>query len=221
LTAFMAVIRRDLRLAAAAGGDLMTLLLFFVLVGALMPFAIGPDRALLARIAPGIVWVAVLLAFLLGIDRLFRTDREDGSLRAFRNATLSMEAIVFAKLVAAWLSVVLPLVVATPIHALLLGMSLDVLGRTLVSLLVGTPALLSLGAIGAAVTVSLRRGGLIGPVIILPLAIPILIFGVGAAAPPPAPGVDRAALLFLCALSLALTAIAPFAAGLALKLSED
>lgn len=221
MTGFTAIIRRDVRLAFSAGGDLMTLLLFFVLVGALMPFAVGPDRTLLARIAPGIVWVAALLALLLGLDRLFKTDREDGSLRAFRNGSVTMETIVLAKLIAIWVTTILPLVLATPIHALLLGMSLETLGRTLLSLLVGSPGLLALGAIGAAVTVSLRRGGLIGPVIILPLAIPILIFGIGAVAPPPAPGADRAALLFLTALSLVLTAIAPFAAGLALRLSED
>ena len=221
MNGFAAMIVRDVKLARASGGDLMTLLLFFVLVGALMPFAVGPDKVLLARIAPGVVWIAALLALLLSLDRLFRTDHEDGSLRAFRNAALPLEAIVFAKLIALWLTAILPLLVATPIHALLLGMSLDVLMRTLLALLLGTPGLLALGAIAASVTVSLRRGGLIGPVVILPLAIPILIFGVGAVAPPPAPGADRAALLFLTALSLALVAIAPFAAGLALRMSED
>ncbi len=221
MTGFAAVVRRDIRLAVAAGGDLMTLLLFFVLVGALMPFAVGPDKVLLGRIAPGIVWIAAVLALLLGLDRLFMSDREDGSLRAFRNADIAMEAIVFAKLVAFWLTVILPLLLAVPIHALLLGMSLETLGRTLLSLLIGTPGLMSLGAIGAAITVGLRRGGLIGPVIILPLAVPILIFGIGAVAPPPAPGADRAALFFLAALSLVLSAIAPFAAGLALRLGED
>ena len=221
MNAFAAVIARDIRLARKSGGDLMTLLLFFVLVGALMPFAVGPDRALLSRIAPGIVWVAALLALLLGLDRLFRNDHEDGSLAAFRHADIALETIVFAKLVAAWVTLILPLLVATPIHALLLGMSAEILGRTLLSLLIGTPGLLALGAIGAAVTVSLKRGGLIGPVIILPLAIPILIFGIGAISPPPAPGADRSALLFMSAISLTLTVLAPFAAGLALKLSED
>lgn len=221
MTGFVAVIRRDIRLAFAGGGDLMTLLLFFILVGALMPFAIGPDKALLARIAPGISWVAALLALLLALDRLFKTDQEDGSLRAFRNAAISMETIVLAKLVAFWLTVILPLLIATPVHALLLGMSPETLLRLLVSLGLGSPGLLALGAIGAAVTVSLRRGGLIGPVIILPLAIPLLIFGIGAVVPPPAPGADRAALLFLSALSLVLVAIAPFVAGLALRMSED
>lgn len=216
-----AIIRRDVALARKSGGDLMTLLLFFVLVGALMPFAVGPDKALLARIAPGVVWIAAFLALLLGLDRLFKADHEDGSLRAFRHADISLETIVLAKMAAFWLTVVVPLLVATPIHALLLGLDAETLLRTFVSLMVGMPGLLALGAIGASVTVSLKRGGLIGPVIILPLAVPILIFGVGAVAPPPAPGADRAALLFLSALSLVLTAIAPFAAGLALRLSED
>ncbi len=218
---FIAIVRRDIRLAIAAGGDLLTLLLFFVLVGALMPFAVGPDKVLLARIAPGITWVAALLALLLALDRLFKTDAEDGSLRAFRNAAISMETIVMAKLAAFWLSVIMPLVIAVPVHALLLGMSLETLARMILSLLAGSPGLLALGAIGAAVTVSLRRGGLIAPVLILPLAVPILIFGIGAVAPPAAPGADRAAMLLLMALSLVLVAIAPFAAGLALRLSED
>jgi len=221
MTGFLAVLRREVQLARVGGGDLMTLLLFFVLVGALMPFAIGPDKALLSRIAPGVVWVSALLALLLGLDRLFRSDFEDGSLRAFHNATISLEAIVLAKLVAFWLTVILPLLIAVPVHALLLGMNGDILLRTLVSLGIGTPGLLALGAIGAAVTVSLRHGGLIGPVLILPLAVPVLIFGIGAVSPPPAPGADRVALLFLSALSLVLVAIAPFVAGLALRLSED
>lgn len=221
MTGFLAVLRRDLQLARKSGGDLTTLLLFFVLVGALVPFAVGPDKQLLARIAPGIVWIAALLALLIGLDRLFRADHEDGSLRGFRHAEIALESIVFAKLVAFWVSVIVPLLIATPIHALLLGMDAEILTRTLLSLLIGTPGLMALGAIGAAVTVSLRHGGLIGPVVILPLAVPILIFGIGAITPPPAPGADRAALLFLSALSLVLCVIAPFAAGLALRLSED
>lgn len=218
---FTAIIRRDVKLAIGDGGDLLTLLLFFVIVGALTPFAVGPDHNLLARIAPGIVWIAALLALLLGLDRLYKSDREDGSLQAFHHAGISMEAIVFAKMIAHWLTTILPLLLAVPIHALLLGMSMETLLRTLLSLAIGAPGLLALGTIGAAVTASLKRGGLIAPVLILPMAIPVLIFGIAAIVPPPAPGADRAALLLLSGLSLAMTVIAPFAAGLALRLSGD
>ncbi len=218
---FLAIVRRDVKLARASGGDLMTLLLFFVLIGALMPFAVGPDKPLLSRVGPGIVWVAALLALLLGLDRLFRADREDGSLRAFHTADLTLETIVLAKLVAAWLTLILPLLVVTPIHALLFGLGFDILARLMTSLFIGTPGLLALGAFGAALSVSLKHGGLIGPVVILPLAVPILIFGIGAVAPPPAPGADRAALLLLGALSIVFCAGAPFVAALALRVSED
>jgi len=221
MIAFAAMLRRDIALALRQPGDLLTLLLFFVLVGAVTPFAVGPDRTELARLAPGIVWIAALLASLLGLDRLFRADHEDGSLRGFRHAAIGLEAIVFAKLLAHWLTASLPLIVTVPVLALLLDMDAATLGRTELALLLGTPGLLALGAIGAALTVSLRRGGLIAPVLVLPLAVPLLIFGVGAISPGAVPGSDRAALLFLSGLSLAFSALAPFAAALALRLGAD
>ncbi len=215
---FLAVVLRDARLGLRAGGDAMTLVLFFVSVGAIVPFAVGPDRELLARIAPGIVWIAALLSMLLGLDRLFRADAEDGSLAVFRHAAVPMPAIVLAKMVAHWLTSALPLVVATPILALLLSMPGDVLLKTALSLACGTPALTALGAFGAAITVSLPRAGLIAPVVIMPLAIPVLILGVGAIAGPMEPD---SALLVLISLSLVAVAFIPFAAALALRLADD
>lgn len=221
MNALKAIIARDLKLATRSIGDMLTLILFFVMVGVIVPFAIGPDKVLLARLAPGIVWIAAFLASLLALDRLYRTDHEDGSLRAFRHAAISMEAISFGKLIAHWVSSALPLIIATPLLAVMLNMNLETLGRTVLSLAVGTPALTAFGAIGAAITVSLPRGGLIAPVLVLPLSIPILIFGVSAITATTTPGAETAAILFLAGISLVTVAFAPFAIALALKLAED
>jgi heme exporter protein B len=218
MSALLAVIGRDLKLAVRAGGDVLTLVLFFVMVGVLVPFAIGPDKGQLARLAPGIIWIAAFLASLLGLDRLFRGDDDDGSLILFRQAQAPLEAIVAAKVIAHWLLTAVPLLIASPILAILLAMDVSPWARTLLSLLIGTPALTAFGTIGAAVTVSLKRGGLIAPVLILPLCIPVLIFGVSAVT---AADGSAAALLFLAAISLVSVAFCPFAAGLALRLSEE
>lgn len=217
MTAFGAMLARDLKLSLRGGGDLLTLVLFFVIVGAIVPFAVGPDKALLATIAPGVVWIAAFLAMLLGLDRLFRPDHEDGSLILLRQAELPLSAIVAAKLIVHWLVAALPLIIASPILAVLLAMDLDAFWRTVLSLLLGTPALAAFGAIGAAITVAIRRGGLIAPILIAPLSIPVLIFGVGSIAV----GQSNAAMLFLAALSLMAVALAPFAAALAIRSSED
>jgi heme exporter protein B len=218
---FFALIARDLKLALRAGSDALTLVLFFVMVGVIVPFAVGPDQALLARLAPGIVWIAAFLAMLLGLDRLFRDDRDDGSLLLFHHASLPLEAIVAAKVIAHWLLTALPLVLASPVLAILLAMDASTWLRTVISLLLGTPALVALGAIGASVTVSLRRGGLITPVLILPLAVPALIFGVAIIVPAAGPAVSAQAMLLLAALSLFLLALTPFAAALALRHAAD
>lgn len=220
MKAFAAVIFRDLKLGLRQGGDILTLLLFFVSVGVLVPFALGPDKMLLAKIAPAIVWVAALLAQLVSNERLFRADFEDGALLAFRHASLSLEAIVLAKLIAHWLLTGLPLIAAMPLLAVMLGMDGSAFGLAFLSLGLGTPALAALGAIGAAVTVGLKRGGLVAPVLVLPLCLPVLIFGAGAMGEN-IMGSREQALLFLSALSLASVALAPFAAALALKISGE
>lgn len=217
MSAFIAMLRRELALALRGGGDMLTLVLFFIIVGAIVPFAVGPDQALLARIAPGIVWIAAFLAMLLGLDRLFRPDHDDGSMILLRQANLPFSAVVAAKLIVHWLVSALPLIVASPVLAVLLAMDLDAFWRTLLSLILGTPALAAFGAVGAAVTVAIRRGGLIAPILIAPLSIPVLIFGVGSISA----GQSNAAMLFLAALSLMATALAPFAAALAISTAED
>lgn len=217
MRAFRALIGRDLRLAFRAGGEALTLVLFFIMVAVIVPFAIGPDRPQLSRLAPGIVWVAAFLSMLLGLDRLFRADDEDGSLTLLRHSALPLEAVVAAKVIAHWLVTALPLLLATPVLALLLSMSFAQWGQTVLALLIGTPALVSFGTIGAAVTVGLRRGGLIAPVLILPLAIPVMIFGVGMMDPIG----GGSATLFLLALSLVVTAFSPFAAALALRTAGE
>lgn len=180
LRAVAAVLQRDMRLALRAGGGFGLGLLFFVLVVILVPFAVGPDLALLGRIGPSILWLGALLASLLGLDRLLQADAEDGSLDQFALAGVPLAAVVGAKILAHWLVAQLPLVVAAPLLGLMLNVPADALGPLALTLFVGTPALACLGAIGAALTVSLRRGGLLVPVLILPFAVPVLIFGVAA-----------------------------------------
>lgn len=217
MSAFRALIIRDLRLSIRIGGEALTLVLFFVMIGIIVPFAVGPDKLQLARLAPGIVWIAAFLSMLLGLDRLFRNDDDDGSLLLFRHTAIPLEAIVVAKVIAHWLLTALPLIVATPILAILLAMDFASWSQTVLSLLVGTPALVGFGTLGAAVTVSVRRGGLIAPVLILPLCIPVLIFGVGAIG-----GAGGGpAMLFLAAISLIAAAFCPFAAALALRAAGD
>lgn len=218
MNAFWAIVGRDLRLALRTGGEALVLVLFFVMVGAIVPFAVGPDRPLLAQIAPGIVWLAAFLAMLLGLDRLFVSDEEDGTLLLLRHGSLPLEAVVFGKMTAHWLLTALPLLVASPILALLLNMDMGTWGRTALALLIGTPALTAFATIGASVTVSLRRGGLLGPILMLPLSIPVLIFGVAAI---DAAAGSSAGILFLSAISLVSVAFCPFAAALALRLGSE
>lgn len=217
MRAVRALVVRELRLALRGGGGTLTLVLFFLAIGVVVPIAVGPDRELLALLAPGMVWVAALLSLLLGLDRLFRDDHEDGSLVLFGHAVLALEAVVAARLFAHWLVTALPLIAVTPLFALLFAMDGETLGRTLVSLAIGTPALVALGGVGAAATVTLRRGGVLAPVLILPLSLPVVIFGVGAVASP----ASASALLFLSGLGLLAIVFAPFAAALALRLGAD
>lgn len=217
MNAFLAMLGRELKLAGRGSGNVLTLVLFFVITGAIVPFAVGPDRDLLARIAPGMVWVAAFLAMLLGLDRLFGEDHDDGTLLLLRQADLPLSAVMAAKLIAHWLVSALPLILASPVLAVLLAMDLAGFWRMLISLLLGTPALAAFGTLGAAVTVAIRRGGLIAPILIAPLCVPVLIFGVGGIT-----GTQSgAALLFLAALSLMAVTLSPFAAALAIRSAED
>ena len=178
--ALAAMVWRDLRLALRTGGGASVSLLFFLLVITVMPFAVGPDLALLRRIGPAMLWLAALLSTLLGLDRLLAADGEDGSLDLLLMGRAPLELAVAAKALAHWLTTGLPLAVAAPILGVLLGLDPAAGAAVALTLLVGTPALTFVGLIGAALAVTLRRGGLLLPVLILPLAVPVLIFGVSA-----------------------------------------
>ena len=184
----------------------------------MVPFAIGPDLNLLARIGPAVLWIAALLANLLGLDRLFQSDHEDGSLDLLQMAGTPLEMIVLVKALAHWCVTGLPLVVAAPLFGLMLALDAPALGGVTLSLLVGTPALTFIGAIGAGLTVSLRRGGLLMAILVLPFTVPVLIFGVSVAAAASGGTVPfLTPLAILGALTLASAALAPFATAAALR----
>jgi heme exporter protein B len=218
-SALGALLTRELRVGRRIGGAVSMGVVFFLCLVTVTPFAVGPDQALLARIGPAILWIAALLATLLGLDRLFQADAEDGSLDLFLTSETPLELVVLVKCLAHWLLTGLPLVAASPIFGLMLGLGPDGLLRVAASLLAGTPALTLLGAIGAALTVSLRRGGLLLAVLILPLSVPVLIFGVAAAGDPVVG--FKTPFLILCGLTLAAVALTPFAAAAALRHAGD
>jgi heme exporter protein B len=218
----LALFVRELRIARRIGGGASVGVVFFLILVAVIPFAIGPDLNLLARLGPAILWVAALLATLLGLDRLFQADHDDGSLDLLVNGSLPLEVTVFVKCAAHWTASALPLILVSPIFGLMLAMAPKPLALTTATLAAGTPALTMIGAIGAALTVSLRRGGLLMAVLVLPLTIPVLIFGVAAASA--ATGGAAPFLmpfLMLCALSLFAIAAAPFAAAAALRHARE
>jgi len=219
----MALLKRDLAIATRSGGAAMLGVLFFLAVVAVIPFGIGPDLNLLARIGPAILWIGALLASLLGLDRLFQADREDGSLDMLvMQDWVSLVLTVFVKSVAHWLATGLPLVLAAPLLGLLMNMSATATGAVMLTLLVGTPAISFIGAVGAAVAVVLPRGGLLVSILILPLAIPILIFGVSAAyAAVTDPDPFLPPFMILAAIALFFAALGPVAAAAALKGASD
>jgi heme exporter protein B len=213
---------RDVRIAARAGGGALAGLLFFLAVVAALPFAVGPDLKLLARIGPAMLWTGALLASLLGLDRLFQQDREDGSLDLLAIADWPLEAVVFVKCAAHWFASGLPLVAASPLFGMLLGMEAEAILATAATLLAGTPAIAFVGAGAAAAAVAMPRGGLLIAVLVLPMAIPVLIFGVSAAlgaVEDPAPFLQP--FLILIALSLLFAVLGPLAAAAILRGRAD
>ena len=222
IRALAALFLRDLLLARRIGGGGVLGVVFFLSLVTVVPFAIGPDLNLLARIGPAILWIAALLSTLLGLDRLFQADHEDGSLDLIRAGGTPLELVVLTKCLAHWCVTGLPLLLASPVFGLMLALDGPALGGVAATLLAGTPALTGLGAVGAALTVTLRRGGLLVPVLVIPLAIPVLIFGVSAAGAASGGTVPFALpFLVLCGLTLLSLAGAPFAAAAALRLAGD
>ena len=218
MTPLVAILIRDMRIAVRVGGGALMGVLFFLVVVTLIPFALGPDLALLKRIGPAILWLAALLASLLALDRLFVADHDDGSLDLILMGRAPLEIVVAAKGLAHWLTTGLPLVIAAPLIGLFLNLDAPAAGALVLTLLVGTPALTFIGLIGAAIAVTLRRGGLLLAVLVLPLTVPVLIFGVAAAnAAVIGPIPFGTPFTILCALTLASLVVGPFAAAAALR----
>jgi heme exporter protein B len=222
MTPLTALLVRDMRIAVRVGGGALIGVLFFVVVVTLTPFAVGPDLALLKRIGPAILWLAALLASLLALDRLFASDHEDGSLDLILTGRAPLELVIAAKGLAHWLTTAVPLIVAAPLIGLLLDIEPPAQAGLVLTLLVGTPALTFIGIIGAAIAVTLRRGGLLLAILVLPLTVPVLIFGVAAAnAAVAGPVPFGTPFTVLCALTLASLVIGPFAAAAALRLDNE
>jgi heme exporter protein B len=216
--AISAMLIRDLRVAMRLGGGALIGVLFFLILVTLMPFALGPDLVLLRRIGPAILWLGALLASLLALDRVLAADHEDGSLDLILMGRAPLELVVLAKALAHWLATGLPLVLVAPLLGLLLGLDLATGGIVALTLLAGTPALTFLGLTGAALAVTLRRGGLLLAVLILPLTVPVLIFGVAAAnAAIVGPVPFGAPFTVLCSLTLMSLVVGPLAAAAALR----
>jgi len=217
-----ALLKREILLSIRAGGSALTGVLFFLAVVSAFPFAVGPDTKLLSHLAPAILWIGALLASLLGLDRLFAQEREDGSLDLLVMQPHPLAITIFIKALAHWIMTGLPLVLATPLFGIMLNLSLLGIGATMVTLLAGTPAISFIGTVGAAVSVKLPRGGMLISVLVLPLVIPILIFGVAAitgALEDPAP--FTAPFLFVCAITLFTSVLGPLAASVMLRHSAD
>ncbi|OSQ40813.1 heme exporter protein CcmB [Thalassospira mesophila] len=217
----MAILARDLRLALRQGADSIMVVAFFIVTTTLFPFGVGPEANILARIASGVIWVSALLAAMLSLERVFQTDFEDGTLELLSLSPVPLELVVLGKVLAHWLTTGLPLIIAAPLMAVMLNMNSAGFGTLMLAMLVGTPALSLIGAIGAALILGARRGGVLVSVLVLPLYIPVLIFGAGAV---------EAALLglpagehiqIMGAILLLTLALAPFAAARALRLAVE
>lgn len=217
MSAFRRLVARDLRLALRQGGDAAMVVAFFVLTVILFPFGVGPEPELLSRIAAGIIWVTALLAALLSLERLFQSDYDDGNLEMLALMPLPLEAQVLAKCLAHWLVTGLPLTVAAPILALLLRLDAPGYPVLVLGMALGTPTLSLVGAVGAALTLGARRGGVLLSLLVLPLYIPVLIFGVAAVEATVAGFAARPHLLLLSALLAAALPLAPLAAAAALR----
>ena len=221
MKAVLALMRRDIKLAYRRRGELLTPAVFFILVTTLFPLGLSPRPELLQSIAPGVVWVAALLAGLLGQESLFKGDYEDGALEQLALAPVTLEVQALARVFTHWLATGLPLVLLSPLMALLLAYPAGAMGGLAFSLLLGTLTLSLLGAIGAALTVSLKQSGMLLPILVLPLAVPVLIFGAQAAMQA-ARGDDPAGALYLLGAMLVFgIALAPFAIAGALRVSLE
>ncbi|MBT4933290.1 MAG: heme exporter protein CcmB [Rhodospirillaceae bacterium] len=213
MNGFLAILKRDLHLATRQGMDNMMVVMFFVIAVVLFPFGVGPEPNILARIAAGVIWVAALLASMLSLERLFQTDFEDGSLELLSLSPITLEVAVLAKVAAHWLTTGLPLIIAAPLLAVLLNMNTEGFPMLILALLLGTPSLSLIGAVGAALILGSRRGGVLLALLILPLYIPVLIFGVSAIDAVIGGFEANAQLLILGAFLMGALALCPWAAA--------
>lgn len=218
MNAALALLVRDVKLAWREGGAIGVALGFYLVVVAITPFGLGPDLNLLARVAPGMLWVALLLAALLSADRIFHNDYEDGTLDVLTTGPLPLPVLAAIKSLAHWITTGVPLALLAPVLGLLLNLPLDAMPLLVLAMLAGTPAVSFIAAIGASLTLGLRRSGLLLALLVLPLYVPVLIFGVSTvSAAMVGPGSPWPPFLMLCALSLASIMLAPLAAAAALR----
>lgn len=215
----IALLMRDIRLAFRAGGGFGLGLAFFLIVCTLVPFAIGPNSMLLARVAPGVLWIGALLACLLSLDRMLALDWEDGSLDLLATAPLPLEAVMLVKALAHWLTTGVPLVLVAPILGVLLNLPTPGYLWLVISLAIGTPALSMIGGFGAALTVGLKRGGLLLSLLVLPLYVPTLIFGAEVARRGAEGQAVATPLLMLAGITAATIALLPIASAAALRVN--
>lgn len=215
----IALLLRDLRLATRAGGGFGLALAFFLIVTVLVPFAVGPQPARLSVIAAGVLWLGALLSCLLSLDRIFSIDHEDGSLELMAASPLPLESVFVAKALAHWVTTGLPLTIAAPVLGVFLSLPGDAVPALTLGLLLGTPALSVIGAFGAALTVGLKRGGLLMALLVLPLYVPTLIFGAEAAARAVEVLSWQTPMLLLAGITAGAFAILPFAGAAALRVN--
>ncbi|MCW9033325.1 MAG: heme exporter protein CcmB [Rhodospirillales bacterium] len=221
MNSFLFMVRRDLRLALRQSSDNVMVVMFFVLCAVLFPFGVGPELGILERISAGVIWVGALLASMLSLERLFQTDYEDGSLELMALTPAPLEILVLAKVAAHWLTTGLPLILASPLLAVLLNMDSDGYGVLLLALLLGTPTLSLIGAVGAALILGARRGGVLISLLVLPLYVPVLIFGVSAVDAAIGGFEYKAQLFILGGLLMGTLPLAPWGAAAALRQSLE
>jgi heme exporter protein B len=217
MSGFAHLLRREIKLAFRERAETLLVVLFFVLGAVLFPFGVGPEPNMLARIAAGIVWVMALFAAMLSLERMFLSDYEDGSLEQLALSPQPLEIAIAAKAAAHWLTTALPLVVAAPVIAIMLRLAPDALPTLVLAMLAGTPAISLVGAVGAALTLGARRGGVLLSLLVLPLMVPILILGAAAVDAALTGGAARPHILILVSLSLVAAVLCPFAAAAALR----
>lgn len=221
MSAFAALVRRDLALALRQGMDSLMVVMFFVIAVVLFPFGVGPEPNILARIAPGVIWVAALLASMLSLERLFQADYDDGTLELLALQPTALEVAVMAKVAAHWLTTGLPVIVAAPLLAVLMNLPAPGFLPLVWALLLGTPTMSLIGAIGAALVLGARRGGVLLSLLVLPLYIPVLVFGVSAIDAAVAGFPAKAQFLILGGLLVAALPLCPWAGAAALRQSLD